>query len=566
MFSGDRRTKALTLGAMCFALFMAMLDNTVVNVALPSIQNHLGTGVSGLQWVISGYTLLFASLMLTGGTLGDIYGRRLAFLAGVTVFTAGSLLCGLAPSMGVLIGGRVVQGIGAALLLPGTLSILTNTFTDPRERAQAIGLWAGISGLALAMGPVVGGLLVDSLGWQSVFFLNVPIGIVAFIVTMRVVHESKNPEGRHLDLPGQLLAIVALGSATYALIEANNYGWRSPLILTLFAVAVVAQVAFLWTEHRSSSPMLQLSFFRNRTLTAALTVAGLISFGMFGTFFFLTLYLQTVQGYSALGMGVRSLALSGMIIVTAPLAGRAAGRIGSRIPMTAGLALNGVGLLLLTRITPTMSYSLLWWNLAMLGVGMGLVMTPMTAAVMSAVPRARAGMASATTNATREIGGVFGIALLGAIVTHWFASHLATSLHGFALPAATKAQIVALASHGGAEATKGLPPGVNARALHTAIDNAFVSGMHVALVVAGVALLCGSAIAFALVHGGVPAAEVVPTSSAGGATEVREPALGQGAPILVSATPTGQAAAAAVVGEAAFPAGMVACRPGDEAA
>jgi hypothetical protein len=197
---------------------------------------------------------------------------------------------------------------------------------------------------------------------------------------------------------------------------------------------------------------------------------------------------------------------------------------------------------------------------------MGLVMTPMTAAVMSAVPRARAGMASATTNATREIGGVFGIALLGAIVTHWFASHLATSLHGFALPAATKAQIVALASHGGAEATKGLPPGVNARALHTAIDNAFVSGMHVALVVAGVALLCGSAIAFALVHGGVPAAEVVPTSSAGGATEVREPALGQGAPILVSATPTGQAAAAAVVGEAAFPAGMVACRPGDEAA
>ena len=568
MFSGDRRTKFLTLGAMCFALFMAMLDNTVVNVALPNIQNHLGSGVSGLQWVISGYTLLFASLMLTGGTLGDIYGRRLAFLAGVTVFTAGSLLCGLAPSMAVLIGGRVVQGVGAALLLPGTLSILTNTFTDPRERAQAIGLWAGISGLALALGPVVGGLLVDSLGWQSVFFLNVPIGAVAFIVASRIVHESKNPEGRRLDMPGQLLAIVALGSATYALIEANNYGWRSPLILTLFSVAIVAQAAFFWTERRSRSPMLQLGFFRNRTFTAALTVAGLISFGMFGTFFFLTLYLQTVQGYSALGMGVRGLALSGMIVVTAPLAGRIAGRIGSRIPMTAGLAINGAGLLLLTRITPTMSYSLLWWNLAMLGVGMGLVMTPMTAAVMSTVPRARAGMASGMTNASREIGGVFGIALLGAIVTHWFAADLSSALRGFTLPAAAKAQIVALASHGGQEATKALPPGVNAQALHAAIDNAFVSGMHVALVVAGAALLGGSIVAFALIPGGVPEAEAVPAEAALAAAAASRPALlGRGAAI-----PAAPAAAAAMVpavhsgAGAPVPAAMMVCRPDDEAA
>ncbi len=282
-------------------------------------------------------------------------------------------------------------------------------------------------------------------------------------------------------------------------------------------MAVVAQAAFLLTELRSRSPMLQLSLFRNRTVLAALTSAGLVSFGMFGTFFFLSLYLQNIQGYSALGMGIRALAISGMIIVTAPLAGRIAGRIGSRIPMTIGLALNGVGLLLLTRITPTMSYSLLWWNLAMLGVGMGLVMTPMTAAVMSAVPRARAGMASATTNATREIGGVFGIALLGAIVTHWFASDLSSKLRGFALPAAVKAQIVALASHGGEEATKALPPGVNAQALHATIDTAFVSGMHVALIVAGIALLLGSAVAGLLMRSGVPAEEVVPSETAGAA-------------------------------------------------
>src|SRR5664279_1997070 len=194
MFAVDRRTKILTLGAMCFALFMAMLDNTVVNVTLPSIQNHFGSGVSGLQWVIDGYTLVFAAFMLTGGTLGDLYGRKRVFLIGLTIFTVGSLLAALAPSLNVLIAGRAVQGLGAAALLPGTLSILTQTFPDPKERAMAIGIWAGVSGMALAAGPIVGGALVDSLGWQSVFFLNIPIGIVALIVASRIVRGSKNPE------------------------------------------------------------------------------------------------------------------------------------------------------------------------------------------------------------------------------------------------------------------------------------------------------------------------------------------------------------------------------------
>jgi EmrB/QacA subfamily drug resistance transporter len=539
---------------MCFALFMAMLDNTVVNVALPSIQNHLNSGVSSLQWVISGYTLLFASLMLTGGTLGDIYGRRLAFLVGVSIFTAGSLLCGVAPAMAVLIGGRVVQGVGAALLLPGTLSIITNTFTDPRERSQAIGLWAGISGLALALGPVLGGVLVDSLGWQSVFFINVPIGMAAFLVTMRTVHESKAPEGRRLDLPGQVLAVVALGSATYALIEANNYGWRSPLIASLFAVAAVTAVLFFVVERRSPSPLLQLGFFRDRTFSAALTVASMVSFGMFGIFFFLTLYLQSVQGYSALGMGIRGLAITIAIIVTAPLAGRLAGRIGSRLPMAAGLALNGVGLLLLTRITPTTSYSLLWWKLTLLGVGMGLVMTPMTAAVMSAVPRARAGMASAMSNASREVGGVFGIALLGAIVTHWFATDLSSSLRGVALPAALKAHILALAGHGGGEAATGLPPGANAPALRATIDTAFVNGIHVALFVGAGVLLLGAALAFALVRGGVAVAE-----SELAETAAADNVASETTPSVPAPSPTSNVSAAAPA--AAAPAGLGRANP-----
>ncbi len=343
MFAVDRRTKILTLGAMCFALFMAMLDNTVVNVALPSIQLHFGSGVSGLQWIIDAYTLVFAAFMLTGGTLGDLYGRKRIFLIGLTVFTAGSLIAGLAPSLNALIAGRAIQGLGAAALLPGTLSILTQAFPDPKERAQAIGIWAGVSGMALAAGPIVGGALVDSLGWQSVFFLNIPIGIVAFIVALRVVRESRNPEGRHLDLPGQALAIIGLGTLTYALIEANHYGWTSALILGLFATAAIATGLFIWVELRSSSPMLDLSFFRNRTFAAAATVAGLVSFGMFGVFFFLTLFLQNVQGYSAFQMGLRSLPMTGAIIFTAPIAGNLAGRIGPRIPMTVGLAIVGVG-------------------------------------------------------------------------------------------------------------------------------------------------------------------------------------------------------------------------------
>ena len=240
MFEVDRRTKMLTLGAMCFALFMAMLDNTVVNVALPRISHDLGSGISGLQWIIDAYTLVFASLMLTGGTLGDMFGRKRFFLTGLSIFTVGSLVCALAPSLSVLIGARGVQGLGAALLMPGTLSILTNTFLDHRERAQAIGIWAGVSGLALAAGPVVGGVLVDRFGWQSVFYLNVPIGVIAFVVCILAVRESKHPEGRRLDLPGQVLAVIALGTLTYALIEANSYGWTSAVILTLFAVAVVS--------------------------------------------------------------------------------------------------------------------------------------------------------------------------------------------------------------------------------------------------------------------------------------------------------------------------------------
>ena len=504
MFEVDRRAKMLTLGAMCFALFMAMLDNTVVNVALPRISHDLGSGISGLQWIIDAYTLVFASLMLTGGTLGDIFGRKRFFLTGLFVFTLGSLLCALSPNLSVLICGRGVQGLGAALLMPGTLAILTNTFLDPRERAQAIGIWAGVSGMALAAGPVVGGILVDRLGWQSVFFLNVPIGVIAFVVCLLAVRESRNPEGRHLDLPGQVLAFVALGTLTYALIEANNYGWTSPAILSLFAVAVVALVAFVFIELRSTSPMLQLGFFRNRTFAAGATCAAAVSFGMFGMFFFLSLFLQNVQGYTPLQAGLRSLPNTFMIIIFAPLAGRLAGHIGSRIPMSAGLAVNALSLFLFTQIQVHTPYAHIWPLMILAGLGMAFVMTPMTSAVMSSVPPQRAGMASATTSASREIGGVFGIALLGAIVTHVFARDVNRLVTQLNLPPAVKAAILQQASRGIEQSGGSLPSGAGLGGLVDSLKASFVSGMHLALVLAGGGLLLGAIVAAVFVAGGQP--------------------------------------------------------------
>ena len=504
MFEIDRRTKVLTLGTLCFALFMAMLDNTVVNVALPRISSDLGSGISGLQWIIDAYTLVFASLLLTGGTLGDIFGRKRFFLAGLSIFTIGSLVCALAPTLSVLIGARGMQGLGAALLMPGTLSLLTNTFLDPRERAQAIGIWAGISGMALAAGPVVGGLLVDRFGWQSVFFLNVPIGVIAFVVCILAVRESKNPEGRRLDLPGQVLAFVGLGTLTYALIEANNYGWTSAVILTLFAVAAVALVGFVLVERRSTSPMLQLGFFRNRTFAAGATCAAAVSFGMFGMFFFMSLFFQNIQGYTPLQAGLRALPNTLMIVVFAPLAGQLAGRIGSRLPMTVGLALNALSLFLFTQVQVHTAYAHIWPLLSLAGFGMAMVMSPMTSAVMSTVPPQRAGMASATTSASREIGGVFGIALLGAIVTHVFNRDLNGIVSRLNLPPAVKATILEQASHGVEQAGGTLPAGADFAGLADSLKSSFVSGMHLALIVAGGVLVLGAIIAAVFVAGGQP--------------------------------------------------------------
>jgi EmrB/QacA subfamily drug resistance transporter len=430
----DRNRQLLTLGACCFGLFMVMLDNTVVNVALPSIQRELEAKVSGLALVLDAYILVFASLLLTAGSLGDRYGRRRVFRTGLVVFTASSALCGLAPSLPALVAGRALQAVGAAALLPSSLAILTAAFPDPRERVQAIGLWSGVSAMALAAGPVVGGLLTDALGWRWVFYVNLPVGVAAFVVAGRVVAESRDPDARPLDLPGLLLGSLGLAAVTLGLIESNQRGWGSPEIVGLLAVGVALLAAFGIAEGRRRQPMLSLRLFRDRAFSTANAVVLLAGFALLGFVFFNTLYFQAVQGWSPFQAGLRSLPNTLAVVVSAPLAGRLASRYGYRVPVGAGLLLAAAALWALTGIEVGTPYAQLWWKLAMLGAGLGLSISPATAAGVAAMPGAQAGVASAVITTSRQVGGALGVAVLGAV---------AAARYGGATPEADPAAFLA---------------------------------------------------------------------------------------------------------------------------
>jgi len=506
-FEGDKRAKVLVLLTMCFALFMAMLDNTVVNVSLPRIRLELGAELSDLQWIVDGYVLAFASLLLTGGIIGDRYGRKKTFLGGLAVFTLASLGCGLSGSSAQLIAFRGLQGLGAALLMPGTLSIITVTF-PPHERAKAIGMWAGVSGLALALGPTLGGWMVEHLGWESVFFLNVPIGAIGIVVATRVVRESVSEQTRHLDLVGLVLGTGALFSVTYGLIESNEKGWGDTVIVGALAISALMLVAFLAWERRSPKAMMPLSFFRIPAFSAGNTVAFAVSFGMFGIFFFMSLYMQVIRGYSPFEAGVRFLPMTLMIVVTAPNAGRFASRHGSRIPMTYGLALTGIGLFLMSRVTETTPYPMLLPLFVVMGHGMASTMSPMTAAVMNAVGHERAGLGSAMTNTSREVGGVFGIALLGTLLTTKLKSSLGAAIASLSLAPPIARAIAETAGHGQIDpALLGTLGPAQVATVRGAFVAAFLDGFHVALLTASAVLLLAAAVAFVWIPAGAPARE-----------------------------------------------------------
>jgi len=425
----EENRKWWTLAAVSFGLFMIMLDNTVVNVALPSIERDLHISISELEWIVTAYALTFAAFLITGGKLADMFGRRRLFTIGLTVFTLSSLACGLAPTSSFLIGARAVQGVGAALMNPATLSIITATF-PPRERGQAIGVWAGVSAMALAIGPLCGGLIVDNINWNWIFFINVPVGAAGIVASRIFIPESRDTSHEQsIDLPGLVTSGLGLFALTYGLIEGNKKGWTSPEILAFFAAAAVLLVGFVLLEHRQRLPMLDLSLFRISSFTGANVVAMLVSLAMFGVFFFVSLYVQNILGYSPTKAGATFLPMTVLIIVVAPVAGRMSDRIGSRWLMGAGMTLVGTSLLLYQRVGLESTFWTLLPAMLLGGVGMAMTMSPMTSAAMGAVPVDKAGVGSGVLNSFRQVGGSLGIALMGAILASYL-HHPARSAAG----------------------------------------------------------------------------------------------------------------------------------------
>jgi EmrB/QacA subfamily drug resistance transporter len=411
----DANRKWWTLGAMCLSMFMIMLDSTVVNVALPSIQKDLHTSVDQLEWVVNGYTLSFAALLVTGGRLGDIFGRRLIFMIGVIVFAISSATAGLAQDPTMLVVSRIAEGAGGALMMPATLSIITDAF-PAEERGKAIGTWAGISGLALSFGPLAGGFLTEDVSWRAIFYINLPIAVLALFASLFAVRESRDERAeRTVDYLGVVLLTVSLTSFVLALIEGNEWGWGSGRIIGLLGIGVITTAAFVFTETRVKAPIVDFNFFRSRNFVGANTVATIISFAMMGSFFFLAIYLQDLLGFSPLETGVRFLPTTVVIVIAAPLAGRVADKIGSRWPMVLGLAITAVSLYIFSGMTAITTYSDLLVAFILLGLGIGMTMSPMSTAAMNAVDVDKAGVASGTLQMFRMMGGTIGVAATGAI-------------------------------------------------------------------------------------------------------------------------------------------------------
>ena len=411
----DENRKWWTLGAMCFALFMIMLDNTVVNVALPSIQKDLGASISGLEWTINGYTLSFAVLLATGGRLGDIFGRRRMFLFGVVIFTLSSATAGFAGDATSLVVSRIVQGVGAALMMPATLSIITDAF-PASERGKAMGMWAGVSALALAVGPVLGGFLTEHVSWRAIFYLNIPVAIGAVTAALFAVRESRDTTvGRDVDYAGVATLTVGLTALILALVEGNSWGWGSPEIVALIAGAVLGLGAFVVIERRVKVPMVDFSLLSDRNFLGAVVVALIVSFSMLGVFFFLALYMQDILGYSPLEAGVRFLPSTLMIVGVAPLAGRLSDRYGPRWLIAGGLTIVAASLYSFSGIATDSGYLDLLPGFVLLGIGIAMTMSPMTSAAMNAVPVQKAGIASGVLSMFRMVGGSLGVAVTGAI-------------------------------------------------------------------------------------------------------------------------------------------------------
>jgi len=483
------------LAVLCFGLLVIVLDNSILNVALPTIQEDLNATSGDLQWIIDSYTLVFAGLLLTAGALGDRFGRRGALQVGFVLFGIGSVLAALSSTSGMLIGTRAFMGIGGALIMPATLSIITNVF-PPEERAKAIGIWAGTAGLGGALGPLTGGFLVTHFYWGSVFLVNVPIVIIGLIGIVFLIPTSKDPSAPRLDPIGAVLSIVGLALVLYAIIEAPVKGWTSTATMVVGGVGLVVCVAFVVWEARSTHPMLDITFFRNPRFTAAAMAITLVFFAMFGSLFLYTQYFQFVLGYTALETGIRMVPFAAAMMIVAPMSAPIAHRIGSKVTIGLGLGLVTIGLLSLTGLQADTPYGNIVWRLMLMSAGMGLTMAPATESVMGSLPLHKAGVGSAVNDTTRQIGGALGVAVIGSVLATTYGDRIGSFLAGLGLPL-PQGLVDAAANNIGA-VKNGLLPALEqsgasdlARQVDAVANEAFVSALHWGVLVAAAATAIG---------------------------------------------------------------------------
>jgi EmrB/QacA subfamily drug resistance transporter len=468
-----------TLGVLCLSLVLIGLDNTVLNVALPTIQRTFAATAAELQWTVDAYVLVFAGLLLTMGALGDRFGRARALQVGLVIFGVSSLAAPLATEMTHLIAVRVAMGVGGALIMPSTLSVIANVF-PPGERAKAITVWAGVSGLGVGLGPLVGGLLIENFEWSAVFLLNVPIVVVALVLGFVLVPESRDPSGARLDLPGAVVSIGAVSSLVYGIIEAPAAGWTDPVILAAFGIALVLGLAFAWRETHTTEPMLELSLFRNARFTAGAGAIALTFFALFGVIFGLTQFLQFVLGKTALEAGTLMITLALGIPIGARISRKAVEHAGTNRVMASGLILVAAVLLTITRWTPTTETWVVSLTLFVLAIGLANVMAPGTGAVMAAVPEAKAGVGSAMNDLFRQLGGALGVAVIGSAINTVYRDRLVDAVAGLPAPAADAAGD----SVGAAVAIAGQLGGAAGDTLAVASRAGFTDALGVAAVVA----------------------------------------------------------------------------------
>jgi EmrB/QacA subfamily drug resistance transporter len=514
------RRRWLTLAVLCLSLVVIIVDNSILNVALPTLsrpasQGGLGAADSDLQWIVDSYVLVFAGLLLTAGSLGDRFGRYRALAFGLAVFGLGSGVAAFAPTSGALIASRAVMGVGGAFIMPATLSIITNVFTDPRERGRAIGVWAGLAGLGLAIGPVTGGALLEHFWWGSVLLVNVPIVAIALVGGFRFVPDSRDPAAPRVDVPGALLSIAGLATVLWGLIEGPTHGWTSPAVLGAFAVGLALVAGFLWWEQHTDQPMLDIGFFRNPRFSAASLAITLTFMAMMGVIFGLTQYLQSVLGFSPLKAGALLLPMSAVMLVLAPMSARLVERLGTKVVLGTGLLVVALALALQTTLDTGSSTLHVVLVTIVLAVGMANVMAPATESIMGSLPRAKAGVGSAVNDTTRQMGGAIGVALIGSLLASVYRSDVRTGLAGSGAPASLVEQASSTVQSGVAAGRE--LGGALGQQVVAVSHQSFVSGYHLGVVVAAAIVLIAAVAVFLWLPARAAAADdgLVPVGTTG---------------------------------------------------